>query len=183
MVAIDEAQLGHAAAALGPGRHRVAGLRQAELAHPLDEAVGLFLDYSKNRITGETLNLLVRLAEEYFGDLSGHLFGAQWGLKALASTKLGAALSGKAIRHQVEQMATSFIAGASIEQAVPALRKLWDDGRAFSVDLLGEASVNEREADAYRDRCLAALRILGDVCPAWSPSPWLQNQKAKPNRG
>jgi RHH-type proline utilization regulon transcriptional repressor/proline dehydrogenase/delta 1-pyrroline-5-carboxylate dehydrogenase len=51
---------------------------------------------------------VVRLAEEYFGDMSGHLFGAQWGLKALASTKLGAALSGKAIRHQVEQMATSF---------------------------------------------------------------------------
>ncbi len=117
---------------------------------------------------------VVRLAEEYFGDMSGHLFGAQWGLKALASTKLGATLSGKAIRHQVEQMATSFIAGASIEQAVPTLRKLWDDGRAFSVDLLGEASVNEREADAYRDRCLSALRILGDVCPAWSPSPLLE---------
>jgi len=28
------------------------------------EAVGLFLDYSKNRITGETLKLLIRLAEE-----------------------------------------------------------------------------------------------------------------------
>lgn len=117
---------------------------------------------------------VVRLAEEYFGDMSGHLFGAQWGIKALASTKLGATLSGKAIRHQVEQMATSFIAGASIEQAVPALRKLWDDGRAFSVDLLGEASVNEREADAYRDRCLAALQVLGDVCPAWPPSSRLE---------
>ncbi|ODT45326.1 MAG: L-glutamate gamma-semialdehyde dehydrogenase [Nitrospira sp. SCN 59-13] len=123
---------------------------------------------------------VVRLAEEYFGDMSGHLFGAQWGLKALASTKLGATLSGKAIRHQVEQMATSFIAGASIEQAVPALQKLWNDGRAFSVDLLGEASVNEREADAYRDRCLAALRVLGDVCPAWSASPMLERDHLGP---
>ncbi|MGZ8383333.1 MAG: proline dehydrogenase family protein [Nitrospira sp.] len=117
---------------------------------------------------------VVRLAEEYFGDMGAQLFGAQWGLKALASTKLGATLSGKAIRHQVEQMATSFIAGASIEQAVPTLRKLWDDGRAFSVDLLGEASVSEREADAYRDRCLLALRTLGEVCPAWSSSPLLE---------
>ncbi|MBS0164393.1 MAG: proline dehydrogenase family protein, partial [Nitrospira sp.] len=123
---------------------------------------------------------VVRLAEEYFGDMSGHLFGAQWGLKALASTKLGAALSGKAIRHQVEQMATSFIAGASIEQAVPALRTLWENGRAFSVDLLGEASVNEREADAYRDRCLAALRVLGDVCPAWPPSSLLERDHLGP---
>lgn len=117
---------------------------------------------------------VVRLAEEYFGDMGAHLFGAQWGLKALASTKLGAALSGKAIRHQVEQMATSFIAGASVEQAVPTLRKLWEDGRAFSVDLLGEASVSEREADAYRDRCLAALRALGDACPGWSSMPLLE---------
>lgn len=123
---------------------------------------------------------VVRLAEEYFGDMSGHLFGAQWGLKALAATTFGATLSGKAIRHQVEQMATSFIAGASIEQAVSALQKLWNDGRAFSVDLLGEASVNEREADAYRDRCLAALQILGDVCPAWSPSPLLERDHLGP---
>src|SRR5437667_11834992 len=28
------------------------------------EAVGLYLDYSKNRVTGETLNLLLQLAEE-----------------------------------------------------------------------------------------------------------------------
>jgi RHH-type proline utilization regulon transcriptional repressor/proline dehydrogenase/delta 1-pyrroline-5-carboxylate dehydrogenase len=123
---------------------------------------------------------VVRLADEYFGDMSGHLFGAQWGLKALASTKLGAALSGKAIRHQVEQMATSFIAGASIEQAVPTLRKLWEEGRAFSVDLLGEASVNEREADAYRDRCLTALQTLGEICPAWSPMPLLERDHLGP---
>ena len=123
---------------------------------------------------------VVRLAEEYFGEMSAHLFGAQWGLKALASTKLGASLSGKAIRHQVEQMATSFIAGASIEQAVPMLRKLWEDGRAFSVDLLGEASVSEREADGYRDRCLAALQTLGEACPGWSPAPLLERDHLGP---
>ncbi|MBI4001298.1 MAG: proline dehydrogenase family protein, partial [Nitrospira defluvii] len=123
---------------------------------------------------------VVRVAEEYFGDMGAHLFGAQWGLKALASTKLGATLSGKAIRHQVEQMATSFIAGASVEQAVPTLRKLWDEGRAFSVDLLGEATVNEREADGYRDRCLAALRRLGEVCPTWSSAPLLERDHLGP---
>src|SRR6187551_1356847 len=77
---------------------------------------------------------VVRLAEEYFGDLGAQLFGAQWSLKALASTRLGATLTGKGIRHQVEQMASSFIAGDSVEQAVPTLRQLWDDGKAFSVD-------------------------------------------------
>jgi RHH-type proline utilization regulon transcriptional repressor/proline dehydrogenase/delta 1-pyrroline-5-carboxylate dehydrogenase len=123
---------------------------------------------------------VVRLAEEYFGDMGAHLFGAQWGLRALASTKLGATLSGKAIRHQVEQMAMSFIAGASVEQALPTLRKLWEEGRAFSVDLLGEATVSEREADRYRDRCLAALSELGEACLTWPPSPLLERDHLGP---
>lgn len=123
---------------------------------------------------------VVRLAEEYFGEMSGQLFGAQWGLKALAATTFGAALSGKAIRRQVEQMATSFIAGASVDQAVRTLRQLWGQDRAFSVDLLGEASVNERESDAYRDRCLAALRRLGEVCPSWASSPVLERDHLGP---
>ncbi|MCC2641864.1 MAG: putA [Nitrospira sp.] len=117
---------------------------------------------------------VVRLAEEYFGDMSRHLFGVQWGLKAMTSTKLGATLSGKAIRHQVEQMATAFIAGASIEQAVPTLHSLWNEGRAFSVDLLGEATVSEREADQYRDHCLVALERLDESCRSWSPAPLLE---------
>ncbi|HNK14963.1 MAG TPA: bifunctional proline dehydrogenase/L-glutamate gamma-semialdehyde dehydrogenase, partial [Nitrospira sp.] len=40
--------------------------------------------------------------------------------------------------------------------------------------------VNEREADAYRDRCLAALRVLGDVCPAWPPSSLLERDHLGP---
>ena len=35
------------------------------------EAAGIYLDFSKNRITAETLKLLVRLAEE--SDLRGHI--------------------------------------------------------------------------------------------------------------
>ena len=34
------------------------------------EAVGIYLDYSKNRITDETMRLLIQLAEE--SDLAGH---------------------------------------------------------------------------------------------------------------
>src|SRR5690349_20818622 len=54
---------------------------------------------------------IVSLAEEYFGHEIGELFGVQWGLKALASTSMGARLTGKSIRKQVEQMARTFIAG------------------------------------------------------------------------
>ena len=96
---------------------------------------------------------VVRLAEEYFGALHGQVFGLQWGLKALAATNVGAAITGKSIRHQVEQMARTFIAGGSVEEALPVLANLWKDGRAWSMDLLGEATISDAEADRYRDRC------------------------------
>ncbi len=123
---------------------------------------------------------VVSLAEEYFGRESSELFGLQWGLKALASTSMGARLTGKSIRKQIEQMAKTFIAGASIEEAVPALSQLWKDGRAWSVDLLGEATISEQEADRYRDQCLNALNELDRATKTWPSTPLLQQDHLGP---
>src|SRR5262245_54287557 len=60
---------------------------------------------------------VVTLAQEYLGDITTQVFGAQWGLHAVAATRLGARLTGKAIRGQVEQMARSFIAGSTVAEA------------------------------------------------------------------
>jgi len=123
---------------------------------------------------------VVSLAEEYFGHESSALFGLQWGLKALASTGIGARLTGKSIRKQIEQMATTFIAGSSVEEAVPALSQLWKDGRAWSVDLLGEATISEQEADRYRDQCLNALKELGQATTTWASTPLLEQDHLGP---
>ncbi|MEK7337258.1 MAG: proline dehydrogenase family protein, partial [Nitrospirota bacterium] len=117
---------------------------------------------------------VVKLAEEYLGARHGHVFGLQWGMKALAATSLGAAVTGKSIRHQVEQMARTFIAGGSVAEALPVLAGLWKDGRAWSVDLLGEATISNLEADQYRDRCLAALSELAQEAPRWPSVPRLE---------
>ena len=123
---------------------------------------------------------VVKLADEYFGKMSGSVFGLQWGLKALSSVSLGARLSGKSIRHQVEKMARTFIAGASVDEALPVLARLWKEGRACSVDLLGEATVSERESDLYRDHCLAALRELGQAAALWPAMPLLERDHLGP---
>lgn len=123
---------------------------------------------------------VVSLANEYFGDLGNELFGLQWGLKALGSTSLGARLTGKSIRKQVEQMARTFIAGATVEEAEPILAGLWKEGRAWSVDLLGEATISEREADRYRDQCLQALTVLGRAAEAWPGTPLLERDHLGP---
>ena len=123
---------------------------------------------------------VVSLAEEYFGHEIGELLGLQWGLKALASTSMGARLTGKSIRKQIEQMAKSFIAGASIDDAVPTLSQLWKDGRASSVDLLGEATISEQEADRYRDQCLHALNELGEATKTWTDASLLERDHLGP---
>ncbi|MDH5741887.1 MAG: proline dehydrogenase family protein, partial [Nitrospira sp.] len=118
---------------------------------------------------------VISLAEEYFGRESGELFGLRWGFRALTSTGLGSRLTGKSIRKQIEQIAKTFIAGASVEESVPVLSQLWKDGRAWSIDLLGEATTSEQEADHYRDQCLNALTELERATKAWPSSPLLEN--------
>ncbi|WP_447972265.1 proline dehydrogenase family protein [Nitrospira sp. Kam-Ns4a] len=121
-----------------------------------------------------------RLFEEYFRgtDLGAGVLG--WGMRAAAATGLGARLSGKALRAQVDRMARTFIAGPSAAEALPRLLDLWRSGRGCSVDLLGETTVSEREADQYRDRCLDALRLLGQATPAWPATPLLERDQFGP---
>jgi len=123
---------------------------------------------------------VVALAREYLGDGGIPLFGGQWGLNIISATSLGARLSGKAIRSQVEHMARTFIAGATVEEAAPQLTDLWQHGRAWSVDLLGEATISNREADRYRDRCVEALSLLGREAGSWPSKPSLEQDHLGP---
>ena len=60
----------------------------------------------------------------------------------------------------VKQMAQRFIVGADAKDALPAITKLWKQGVETTVDLLGEATVSEAEADRYMQRCEETLRAL-----------------------
>ncbi len=117
---------------------------------------------------------VVRLMQEYFGEQNLPSPLLQWGMQALSATRLGARLTAKSLRHHINQMAHTFIAGASIEKALPVLSRRWATGRACSVDLLGEATVSEREADEYRDRCLEALTALHQASRTWAPNNVLE---------
>lgn len=87
-----------------------------------------------------------------------------------AALKAGGIMKGAAaatISKQIEGMASKFIAGQDAASALPGLRRLWDDGIAFSVDLLGEACVSDEEADAYRDKYLDLISNLPGEVAGW----------------
>ncbi len=113
---------------------------------------------------------VIRLVDEYFGERAGAALPLRWGLRAISATRLGAALGAKSLRRQIEQMARTFVTGTTIIDALPVLERLWKSGRASSVDLLGEATLSETEADRYRDACLHALTALTDASAGWPSS-------------
>jgi proline dehydrogenase len=85
----------------------------------------------------------------------------------ISHTRAGRAALGAAAAGGVRHLAHRFIVGESPAAALGTLRRLWDHGVASSVDLLGEATVTEAEADRYADRCREAVAVLSRACRAW----------------
>ena len=64
-------------------------------------------------------------------------------------------------------MASMFIAGDSPTAALPVLRRLRGERYSFTVDLLGEFCVCEKEANEYLNRYLDAIETFGATIPTW----------------
>ena len=92
----------------------------------------------------------------------------------VSHTKPGRAALGAAAASGVRHLAHRFIVGETPTAALGVLRDLWGRGVATSVDLLGEATVTEPEADAYASRCRDALLELARAGKGWPARPHLE---------
>jgi RHH-type transcriptional regulator, proline utilization regulon repressor / proline dehydrogenase / delta 1-pyrroline-5-carboxylate dehydrogenase len=118
-----------------------------------------------------TSESLTRHIKEYFGandqDIPKVL---QWGAK---SAGIGGKLTGKVmnmvIRSNLEGMARQFIIGENIKDALKTIKKIRKDGFTFTVDILGEATVSEKEAAKYMDMYLELLAALEQNSSKWEP--------------
>jgi len=118
-----------------------------------------------------TSESLTKHIQEYFGgedqDIPPVL---KWGAK---STGWGKGLAGKllarSIRFNIESMAKQFIIGENIKQALKTLHKMRKDNFAFTVDILGEATVSEDEGTQYQQSYLELLNGLGKDTDKWKP--------------
>jgi proline dehydrogenase len=98
----------------------------------------------------------------------------------MSGTKAGRTALGAAAAAGVRRMAHRFIVGETPRDAIRSIRHLWEQGAAVSVDLLGEATVTEPEADRYAARCLDALETLGEAAPRWPERPVLEGDSIGP---
>ena len=97
-----------------------------------------------------------------------------------ASGRVSSRLTGRAVGTGVGVMAGRFIAGADAADALPAFRRMWEDGVGTTVDLLGEATVTAEEADEYAARCAETLITLTDASAAWPARPTLEQDAIGP---
>jgi proline dehydrogenase len=81
----------------------------------------------------------------------------------MGNTGAGRKALGAAAAAGVRHMAHRFIVGETPKDALPVLRQLWRRGIRTSVDLLGEATVTQAEADRYARRCADALDQLASA--------------------
>src|ERR1700758_2448902 len=87
----------------------------------------------------------------------------------ISDNKAARVALGAAAAAGVRHMAHRFIIGETPASALGVLRDLWNRGVASSVDLLGEATVTQPEADRYAARCDEALAELARAERGWPP--------------
>ncbi len=91
------------------------------------------------------------------------------GIKLANVMPLGAKVTGYQARRSISRMADQFILGTTAKEAVEGARALWNAGSGTTIDLLGEKTVAESEADAYADRVRELLEALVADTPNWKP--------------
>src|SRR4051794_2546183 len=96
------------------------------------------------------------------------------GVEAADKVPFGRALEARVARRNIKRMAEQFIVGETAADAVTGLHALWRTGSAATVDLLGEKTIVEGEADRYAARVAELLSVLSDASAHWAPDDHLE---------
>ena len=116
--------------------------------------------------------------QEYFSGSGGELpavFNVGLGLGSLAP-----GLMAGAIRKNVTQMAKMFITGENPQEALPVLKKSRKSKLAFTVDILGEATLSENEALDYQKKYLELIDWLAKDAAGWDDIPQIDSEATGP---
>ena len=99
----------------------------------------------------------------------------QWGLSRVKPDSWIAKKASGQIEKQIVGMAEQFIAGQDAREALGTLKKMWKkEGLTYTLDLLGEATVSEAEAEDYLARYKEILETLCEETPSWPERPALE---------
>lgn len=107
-----------------------------------------------------TPELVAQHLKEYFLISDVHLPGFMHKLLAGASSTMAVGVTAALLKKNIVSFSRTFIAGESLTDAIKSLKRIWEGGRTFTVDILGEAALSEKEAARYHDLYLDLVAFL-----------------------
>ena len=124
---------------------------------------------------------IARHLREYLHEADGSL--PRWlktASRYLPESGLAGRLLAAATRWNATGMARKFIAGTTVPEALAAVARMRRDGFAFTIDLLGEATITEQEADQVLAQYLELLHGLTEAVNHWPEVPEIDHDDRGP---
>ncbi len=118
---------------------------------------------------------------EYFGEAHDRLPG--WltlGLRVLPSRGVLGGLLAATAHRSAERLARKFIAGANIDEALANIGRMRRRSLAFTIDLLGEATITEDEAGQSEKEYLDILTGLSRTVNTWEANDQIDRDDRGP---
>ena len=91
----------------------------------------------------------------------------RWATRLIPKGGLPARWLARLARSNAEHLAKKFISGSNVGEAIDAVRAMRHQGYGFTIDLLGEATITEREADGVLTQYLELIQGLSDEADNW----------------
>lgn len=169
------------------GQQLATHIRQQKNSSWLDELISRIISDETFRVQAlrfiDTLpalddnKQLAQHLQEYFGQLELPQFAA-WGLKH-ADTTWVTHIAAPTVRYALRGLARRFMGGSRLHQALATVSALRHQQMNFSLDLLGEASLSEPEADAYQREYLAIIDTLSEPLAHWNKNDLLDQHHGR----
>jgi RHH-type transcriptional regulator, proline utilization regulon repressor / proline dehydrogenase / delta 1-pyrroline-5-carboxylate dehydrogenase len=129
----------------------------------------------------KTPDSIARHLQEYFAEVSDRLPAAlRFLLRRLPADGAPGRLLAWLARVNAERLAHKFMAGSNLPEALQAIARLRQHHFAFTIDLLGEATITETEADEYAHQYLDLIAGLTREVNAWPEDPLIDRDQSGP---
>ena len=102
------------------------------------------------------------------------------GIGWIPEAGLASRVLAKVAKANAETMARKFIAGSNVEEAIAAVKAMRDKNLAFTMDLLGEATITEAEADHVQQQYFDLLNGLPPIINATAEIPAIDRDNSGP---
>ena len=118
---------------------------------------------------------------EYLGEAGEAVpWWLRYGVRRLPAHGPGGRLLAKAAKWNAEHLARRFIAGTTVDEALVSVARLRERSLGFTVDLLGEATITEPEADAVQKQYLDLIAGLTREVNDWPEIPLIDRDHRGP---